>query len=202
MVFYNLSYYFWGQCCFWTETTLFCNNFCFFILLHCPQLFPPCPTTAPAICVGAGKNLWVRRIFSETFLYNFANEFSPTKIMKTFFGMTSKEKKVFMCFSANVGYPFWNQRTLGAIFAPILRDFAQILPGFSGFLPGFSTNENFWGCACTSCSPTSYTTGPWSLICLLSAIIFKQVFCSSLLFWKDESQFRRRCPEFKRWPVS
>jgi len=63
-------------------------------------------------------------------------------------------------------------QTLGTIFevkqcwAPFLPRFAGILPrylgtllGFSGILPKFSTNQNFWGCACTPFTPVSYTTG-------------------------------------------
>jgi len=47
MVFYNFFYYFWGQHCCWTETSMF---FCFFISFHCAQLFYciPRPTAAPA----------------------------------------------------------------------------------------------------------------------------------------------------------
>jgi len=44
-------------------------------------------------------------------------------------------------------------------FSGILPRFSGILPGFSGILPGFSTNQNFWGYACTPCTPASYTTG-------------------------------------------
>jgi len=36
---------------------------------------------------------------------------------------------------------------------------AATLPRLSGILPGFSTNQNFWGCAGTHCSPASCTTG-------------------------------------------
>jgi len=35
-------------------------------------------------------------------------------------------------------------------FSGILLKFSAILPKFSGILPGFSTNQNFWGCACTT----------------------------------------------------
>jgi len=40
----------------------------------------------------------------------------------------------------------------------ILPRFLGILPRFSGIVHGFSTNQNFWGCICTSCTPDSYTT--------------------------------------------
>ena len=40
----------------------------------------------------------------------------------------------------------------------ILPGFSGILSRFSGILPGLSTNQNFWGCACTHCTPASYTT--------------------------------------------
>jgi len=43
-------------------------------------------------------------------------------------------------------------------FSQILSRFLRILPGFSGILPGFSPNQKFWECACTSCTPASYTT--------------------------------------------
>jgi len=43
-------------------------------------------------------------------------------------------------------------------FSEILPKFSEILPGFSEILPGFSTHQNSWGCACTSCTPASYTT--------------------------------------------
>jgi len=32
------------------------------------------------------------------------------------------------------------------------------LPKFLEILPKFSTNQNFWGCACTPCTPVSYTS--------------------------------------------
>ena len=32
------------------------------------------------------------------------------------------------------------------------------VPEFPGILPEVSTNQNFWGCACTSCTSRSYTT--------------------------------------------
>jgi len=43
--------------------------------------------------------------------------------------------------------------------------FSPFLPGFSGILPGFPTNQNFWGCACTPCTPTPPPT-PLQLIFL------------------------------------
>ena len=76
--------------------------------------------------------------------------------MKTF-SWYDHQKKVFTCFSANVGAMFWNQTTLGAIFVQIFREFAR---GFSEFariinkseLLGW-VNQNFWGEL-----PASYTT--------------------------------------------
>jgi len=57
------------------------------------------------IGVEAGKFLGMQRIFArispnfpEKFLCDFRDRFSPTKIMKTFFGMTSKKRfHVFFC---------------------------------------------------------------------------------------------------------
>jgi len=112
------------------------------------------------IGVRAGKFLEVRRIFDqvspnlpEKLLCDFfAYKFSPTKIMKTFFGVTSK-KRVFICFSPNVGHYFLK---LNTHWAPFLPRFSGILPRYLRILPGFLTNQNFWGCAC---NPASYTTG-------------------------------------------
>ena len=102
---------------------------------------------------GAGKFLGLRRIFArispnlpEKFFVQFCLQFSPTKIMKTFF-WCDLQKKVFMCFFANLGVIFWSQTTLGAIYSRIFRNLLR-----------FSTNQNFRGCACTPCTPTSNTT--------------------------------------------
>jgi len=76
--------------------------------------------------------------------------------------------------SAPVGRPFAQIfRDFAKIFRDfvrIYRDFAQIfriVPTFTWILPGFLTNQNFWGCACTPCTPASYTTacGPTVLPC-------------------------------------
>jgi len=44
------------------------------------------------------------------------------------------------------------------VFSGILRKFSHILPRFPRTLPGFSSNQNSRGCACTPCTPASYTT--------------------------------------------
>jgi len=77
----------------------------------------------------------------EKFCVTFAYKFSPTKIIKTFFGVTSK--KVFMCFSAK----------LGRYFFKVKQRWASFLRWFSGMLPRFPANQNFWGCAYTLCTP-------------------------------------------------
>ena len=41
--------------------------------------------------------------------------------------------------------------------APFFLEFSGILPRYLGILFGFSTNPHFWGCACTPCTPVSYT---------------------------------------------
>ena len=43
-------------------------------------------------------------------------------------------------------------------FEGILPKFSKILLDFSGNLPGFSTNQSIWECACSPCTPASYTT--------------------------------------------
>jgi len=97
----------------------------------------------------------------------FAYKFFPTKIMKTFFGVTSKTRGLHLFFY-KCWSPFfavkqrWSPFLHGvfrdfACFSGILPRFSGILPKFLGISPGFSTNQNFWGCACT---PAAYTTGP------------------------------------------
>jgi len=61
-----------------------------------------------------------RNVFCATFVYKFFS----TKIIQTFFGVTSK--KVFMCFLQILGTIFWSQAMLGAIFTQIFSDVAQI----------------------------------------------------------------------------
>ena len=89
------------------------------------------------IGVGVGKVLRVRRIFArifpnfpETFVCDFAYRFSPTKIMKTFFGVNSK--KMSSCvFQQTLGAIFLNQTTLDAVFVRIFRGFALIFRDFA-----------------------------------------------------------------------
>jgi len=62
MIFYNFCYYFWGQHCWWTETNIIGNDFCFFYvsialncftapsalpLLRCPWICKLCQQTSP-----------------------------------------------------------------------------------------------------------------------------------------------------------
>jgi len=43
-------------------------------------------------------------------------------------------------------------------YSGVLPRFLRIFPELSGILPGVSTNQNFWWCACTTCTPASHTT--------------------------------------------
>ena len=74
-----------------------------------------------------------------------------------------------MCFSANLGRHFLKSNNVGPNFClgfqgfcpdlhGICSDFHGFCQELSGFFPRFSTNQNFCGCACTPCPPTSYTT--------------------------------------------
>jgi len=103
---------------------------------------------------GAGKFLGGRRIFAripqtcpKSLMCNFAYKFSPTKIMKTFFGVTST-KWSSCVFSANLGYHFLKSNNAGR----------HLYPDFQGFFSDFHKNQNFYGCACTTSTPTSNTT--------------------------------------------
>ena len=62
------------------------------------------------------------------FCASFAYILSPTKIMKTTFGVPSK--KVSMCFSANVGWHFLKSNKVRRHLAQIFRDFVQIFRDF------------------------------------------------------------------------
>ena len=84
------------------------------------------------IGLGAGKVLEMQRIFArispnspKIFCATFAYKFSPTKIIKTFFGVTSK--KVFMCFSAKLGRYFLKSSNVGRHF---YADFQGCCPDF------------------------------------------------------------------------
>jgi len=80
-----------------------------------------------------------RKVFCETF----ADKFSPTKIGKTFFGVTFKKGlNVFFC---KPWAPFFEVKQR---WEPLLRE-------SSGILPRFSADQNFWGRACI---PTCNTT--------------------------------------------
>jgi len=110
----------------------------------------------------------------KRFCATFAYKFPPTKIVKTFFGMTSKKGlHVFFC---KRWAPFceskqrWAPLLFGFLeslprFLGISPRFSGILPGFSEILPKFLTNQNFWRCACTPCTPASYITVRRCLLC-------------------------------------
>jgi len=88
--------------------------------MGCEGFFPELPQICPKRC-------WA----------TFAYKFSPTKIMKTFF-WHDLHKRVFICFSANVGRHFLSQTTLGAIFAQIFRDFAWMFRDFAQICRDFA----------------------------------------------------------------
>ena len=95
-----------------------------------------------SIGVGVGTFLGVPRIFAlispnlpyKSFCVTFDCKFPPSKIMKIFW--YDLQKKVFICFSANVWASF---REIKHRWAPFLPGFLEILPKFPGTLPAFST---------------------------------------------------------------
>jgi len=79
--------------------------------------------------VGANKSSGGAKDFCQTCpksCATFADKFSSTNIIKTFFGVTSK-KRLYVCFSANVERHFLKSNNVG-------RHFWQ---GFQGFCPNF-----------------------------------------------------------------
>jgi len=82
----------------------------------------------------------------KVFVQLLSTNFLPQRLLRTLLGVTSKNGlHVFFC---KPWAPIFEVKQLWAPF----------LPGFSGLLPIFSANQNFWGCACTHCTPTSNTT--------------------------------------------
>jgi len=131
---------------------------------------------------------WSKQIFggAKDFLPNFPN--LPKKLSCNCcrpFLWCELQKNGLHLFSCKSLAPFLPR------FSVILPKFSQILPKFSGILPGFSTNQNFWGCACTFCIPTSYTTG------------LKQGFSTCgprKNFWWATALYYCNWVRFARWP--
>jgi len=153
------------------------------------------PVVLP-IGVGAGNYLEMRGVFRwispnlpEKILGHFLCEYF---LMKTGLSDDLQKQGLYVI----LGAIFSNQSTLGAIFNPISWDFAQIFrdfakvftdftqisTDFSGILPEFSPNQNFWGCASTLCTPTSYTTGSTSnAVIKRSVSVFINLRCANNL---------------------
>ena len=145
----------------------YCTNVAKTILFACLSSKGKASSAVVTVNIGAGasKFFGVKRISAQIFR-NLPKKLS-CKFCRPFLGVTSKKWS---------SLPFL--QTLGGIFevkqgwAPVLHRFSGILfrfsgifPGFSGIfprfleiLPGFLTNQYFWGCACTPCTPVSYTT--------------------------------------------
>jgi len=97
------------------------------------------------IGVGAGKRLGVQRFlpeFSQTCLKRFRRLclqiFSLKDHEDLFLGWPPK--KVFMCFSANVGRNFMKSNNVGRHFCP---DFQRFFPDFHAFCPDFQYIKTF-----------------------------------------------------------
>jgi len=109
------------------------------------------------IGVGAGKFLGVRRIqtFPKSFCAPFAHNFLPQWTWRSVFGVTSKIglNCVFlqMLGAKQRWAPFLpGFQGFSPGFSGILPRFSEVLPKSSGILPKFLTNQNLWGCVCTS----------------------------------------------------
>jgi len=94
-----------------------------------------------------GVASWLRTCFPLCPFKRVVSKYSPTKIMKTSF-CYNLQKKVFMCFYANLGRHFVKLNNVGGYFCP----------DFQGFWVWFSANQNYCGCAWNPCIPTSNTT--------------------------------------------
>jgi len=139
------------------------------------EAFPFCPFKGGQrgrrclfiIGAGGGKVLGARRIFfpnipkltRKGFCATFAYKFFPAKIIKTLLGVISK--KIFMCFSANLGRYFH--------------------PDFQIFCPDFQQIKIFWGELAPTASPPPaqllFITVSW-VISQFIKVDLKQIFCS------------------------
>ena len=123
--------------------------------------FPLCPFKRGATGAGVTFHPWCRsrlwgcegffpefppNLPGKVFVQLLPTSFLPQRSLRTFLGVTSKNGlHVFFC---KPWAPIFETKQLWTPF----------LTGFSGILPRFSANQNFWGCACTHCIPTSNTT--------------------------------------------
>jgi len=100
----------------------------------------------------------VQRIFAQIFpnclkscRATYADRFYGVQMLhdttRRFYGDSQKKNGLHLFFCKP-----WAQ------FFEVKQGWAPFLPRFSGILFGFSTNQNFWGCACTPCTPASCTT--------------------------------------------
>jgi len=139
------------------------------------------------IGVGAGKFLGcerfcpnfprlARKVFWATSAYNF----SPTKVVKASF-WCNHQKKGLHGFLCKPRVPFF----------VVKQSWAPFSPGFSGLLARFSTNQNFWGCACNPCTPTSNT------------IVFHNSIIGNFMVYRDRLETNLlllfRHPENSEW---
>jgi len=108
------------------------------------------------IFVEPSKCLGERRIFPEF----------PETCRKSFgefclqiFSHNDHEN-IFFSF-ANIGRHLLKANNVGRHFPRIFKDFVQIFKDFAQIFRDFARifdKSNFWGCACTPCTPASYTT--------------------------------------------
>jgi len=117
------------------------------------------------------------KLSGNVFCATFASKFSPIKISKTFFDVTSKiGLHVFFC---KPWAPFFEVKQRRA---PILR-------GFSGMLPRFSADQNFWGCTCTPCSNTTVFISVSQVTSQFIKIDLKHSHCSFSSTQKVQNDF-------------
>jgi len=93
------------------------------------------------IDVGASKFLGMRRIFAQIYpnlpekFWATACKFFPSKIMKTFFGMTSKKSlHVFFCKNTILWAPLYE---IKQDWEPFFHEFQRFCPDFQRFCPDF-----------------------------------------------------------------
>ena len=93
---------------------------------------------------GAGTFFGVRRILPE---------FSQTYQKKNSIKMWPPKRKLFKLVWAPLGAIIAHIFRSLLRFSGILWGLSEILPRFPRIFPGFLPNQNFWGCACTLCTP-------------------------------------------------
>jgi len=174
------------------------------LLQRTPELGRMRPTGSRLDIAGVvDKSLWMRRIFArispnlpKSFCATFACKFSPIKIMKTLF-WCDLQKKVFMCFSTNVGRHFLKSNNVGRDICP---DFQGFCPNFQRFCPTFQLIKTFGGALALPTSPPPTPLPIHFIQTVKSLIISETLLCDASCASLHKTTFPSQPPTFPSQP--